>query len=162
MKIAVLSDIHDNKENLEKALKLVKQNKCEAIIFCGDYAAPPSFKALAEAGLPVYAVFGNVDGAHYEIMRMIQENKYQVKQEKDLLEVELDSKKVAACHRSEFAEGLAATGKYDFVFHGHEHERREKKIGKTLSVCPGSIKEDPSFYLFDTKTNMGQFVKVLV
>lgn len=141
---------------------MIKENHCQAIVFCGDYASPPTFNTLAEIGLPIYAIFGNVDGAHYEIMRSIQENKYQVKQEKDLHELELDGKKIAVCHRPEFAEGLAATGKYDLVFHGHTHERREEKIGKSLLICPGSIKDDPSFYIFDTQLNTGRFVEVLL
>lgn len=160
MKIAVLSDIHDSTENLKQALQIVKKENCDTIIFCGDYASPPTFKILAGAGLPVYAIFGNVDGAHYEIMQAIQENKFPVKQEKDLQEIELDGKKIAVCHRPEFAEGLAATGKYNFVFHGHTHEKRKVKIGKTLLVCPGSVKDDPSFYTFDTKTNSGKFIEI--
>lgn len=40
MKIAVLSDIHDNIWNLEKVLKQVKKKGCKAIIFCGDFVSP--------------------------------------------------------------------------------------------------------------------------
>lgn len=160
MKIAILSDIHDNSKNVNQVLQIIKREKCSVIIFCGDYCSPPTFRKLAGTGLPMYAVFGNVDGAHYEIMRAIQENKYQVHQEKDLLEIELGGKKIAACHKPEFAQGLAATGKYDIVFHGHTHERRKEKIGKTLLVCPGSVKDDPSFYTFDTKTNFGKFIEI--
>lgn len=139
MKIAVLSDIHDSLQNLSKALQIIKQENCEAIIFCGDYCSPTTFKTLAEFGLPVYAIFGNVDGAKYEIMKAIMENDYKVEQKNDLLEVELDSKKIAACHKPEFAEGLAATGKYDVVFYGHTHMSEQKKIDKTLLANPGEI-----------------------
>jgi hypothetical protein len=163
MKVAVLSDIHDHLPNLNQSLQLVKDNHCEAIIFCGDYCSPTTFKALAGFGLPLYAIFGNVDGAKYEIMKAIMENKYQVEQKNDLLEVELDGKKIAACHKPEFAEGLAAIGKYDVVFYGHTHERRQKMVGKAILINPGEIMgniEIPSFAIYDTEENKINFVEV--
>lgn len=163
MKIAVLSDIHDNIWGLEKVLKRVRKEKCEVIIFCGDYCSPSTFKMLAEFGLPLSAVFGNVDGAHYEIMRAIQENKYQVKQEKDFLKVECDGRKIALCHKPEFAEGLASSGKYDVVFYGHTHEVRQKKVGKTLLANPGEVHGSfgkCTFGIYDTITGKFKIMEV--
>lgn len=54
MNIAVLSDIHDNIWNLKKVLKQVKKEKCEAILFCGDYCAPSVVKLIIELKLPAY------------------------------------------------------------------------------------------------------------
>lgn len=162
MKIAILSDIHDNLENLNKALKLIKKYGCEAMIFCGDYCSPTTFKTLANTQLPLYAIFGNVDGAKYEIMRAIMEDKYKVEQKDDFLEVELDGKKMAVCHKPEFAEGLAATGKHDVVFYGHTHQSKKEVRGTTLLANPGEIhgsKGNPSFAVYDTKNNEVEFHK---
>lgn len=163
MKIAVISDIHDNILNLNKALAVIKDNNCKVIIFCGDYCSPTTFKRLVEFGIPVHAIFGNVDGAKYEMMKAIIENKYKIEHKNDLLEIELDGRKIAACHKPEFAEGLAATGKYDVVFHGHTHIARSEMIGKTLLVNPGEIYGGlgkASFAIYDTAINNITFREV--
>ena len=64
MKIAVLSDIHDNIWNLEKVLKQLKKLKPKAIIFCGDMCAPFTAALLGKASVPIYACLGNVDEDH--------------------------------------------------------------------------------------------------
>jgi len=157
MKIAVLSDIHDNIWNLEKVLNSLKKEKIDSIIFCGDFCAPPVFRKLADFGLPLYAVFGNVDGAQKEITTLAFKGYKNVTLEKDLLKIELVGRKIAVCHIDEFAEGLAKTGKYDAVFHGHTHLSKIEKIGKTLLANPGEIHSGISgkctFGIYDTDKN---------
>ena len=155
MKIAILSDIHDNIWNLKKVLKRIKKEKCKAILFCGDYCAPSVVKLIIELKLPTYAVFGNVDGAHYEITKLAESISY-YHQFKGMAEVELDRKKIALCHYPQLAEGLAHTGKYDAVFHGHTHKARQEKIGKALIANPGEVmgmKGKCTFGVYVTKTN---------
>ncbi len=157
MKIAVLSDIHDNVWNLDKVLDKLKKEKVEAIIFCGDFCAPFTFKRLANREIPIYAVFGNVDGAQKEITQLALKNYKNVILEKDLLEIELNGRKIAICHNNKFAEGLAKTGKYDAVFHGHTHISKIEKIGKTLLANPGEIHGvitgKCTFGIYDTDKN---------
>lgn len=153
MKIAILSDVHDNIWNLEKASKQTKEMGCEAIIFCGDFGGPPTAEKLVESNLPLYAVFGNIDGAVQEITSMTNERFILFKV---FGEFELGNRKIGLCHYPELAEGLASTGKYDAVFHGHTHTSRVEKIGKTFLVNPGEIagfKNEPSFGVYDTETN---------
>lgn len=155
MKIAVLSDIHDNIWNLKKVLRRIKKEKCEAILFCGDYCAPMVVKLIIELKLPTYAVFGNVDGAHYEITKLAENLSYYY-QFKEMAEVELGGKKIALCHYPKIARALATTGEYDIVFHGHTHEAKQEKIGKTLIANPGEVmglKGKCLFAIYETKTN---------
>jgi len=61
MKIAIISDSHDNIPNIEKFLTWAKDNQVEMIIHCGDIAAPAMIKELfGPAGIPFHCVFGNV------------------------------------------------------------------------------------------------------
>lgn len=162
MRITVLSDIHDNIWNLKKVLKRVKKEKCEAILFCGDYCAPSVVKLIIELKLPTYAVFGNVDGAHYEITKLVENLPY-YHQFKEMAEVELDGKKIALCHYPKLARGLAATGEYDAVFHGHTHEAAQGKIGKTLIANPGEImgmKGKCTFGIYDTASGKFEIIEV--
>lgn len=142
MKIAVLSDIHDNIWNLEKILKWVKKEKCKAIIFCGDFCAPGTFKELAKTNIPLHAIFGNVDAAFQLVALALTEFKhvklYGYKGE-HFGEVELGKKKIAFCHEPKFAAGLACLGEYNAVFYGHTHRTKVERIGKTLLANPGEV-----------------------
>ena len=61
MKIAVISDIHDNIGNLKKTLALIKKAGCERIIFCGDMCTLFSAEELDKAGIKTYIVLGNAE-----------------------------------------------------------------------------------------------------
>ena len=66
MRVAVLSDIHDNIWNLEKVLKSVAG--AEALVFCGDFCAPFTLAQIAEGfGEVVHVVWGDSDPGNYEI-----------------------------------------------------------------------------------------------
>lgn len=62
MKIAIMSDSHDNIVNLTKALKFINKEKIKTLIHCGDLCAPsiltevlaPNFKGK------IHLVHGNV------------------------------------------------------------------------------------------------------
>lgn len=162
MKVAVLSDSHDNTQNLRQALKRARDSGCEAIIFLGDFCAPPAFRIVAEEKLPTYFVFGNVDGEQSIISREAAVMQH-VTFDRDFLEFELSGKRIAICHRPEFAEGLAATGKYDVVFHGHTHTPRNEMIGKTLLANPGEILgsvSGASFGIYDTASGCFEVVRL--
>jgi len=61
MKIAILSDIHDNIWKLEEVLEGL--GEAQELIFCGDFCAPFSLGMLAEGFRgPIHVVFGNNDG----------------------------------------------------------------------------------------------------
>ncbi len=152
--VAVLTDIHDNYANLKKVLEKIKK-EVEALIFLGDFCSPPAFRMLAETKLPLYFIFGNVDGEQYQITKEASKLNH-VEFDRDFLEFELEGRKIAICHKPQFAEGLAATGKYDAVFHGHTHKPRKDKINKTLLANPGEIlgsMSGLSYGIYDTKTN---------
>ena len=69
MKIAIISDTHDNIENTEKAIEIFKQKKVSSIIHCGDFCAPFMMIILDRAEIPIDCVFGNID----EILRLVKE-----------------------------------------------------------------------------------------
>lgn len=75
MKVVVISDIHDNIWNLEKALKIIKKRGIDTGIFCGDYCASTSFKMATERFKVAYCVWGNVDGEKVGITKALYEAK---------------------------------------------------------------------------------------
>lgn len=155
MKAMVMSDIHDNMQNLKAALSEADKQGISAIIFLGDFCAPPIFREIAKRNILLYFVFGNVDGEQMQIAKEAAKMQH-VAFERDLLEITLENRKIAICHKPEFAEGLAATGKYDAVFYGHTHEARVEKVGKTLLANPGEVhgsRGRPSLGIYNTEDN---------
>lgn len=164
MRIAVLSDIHDNIWNLEKVLNRVKKEKCEAIIFCGDFVSPFVVTQLVDSGLPIWAVFGNNEGDRYSIADIEYKNLEQLHlYDRGLFEFELEGKKFAAYHYELIARHAARTEEYNAVFYGHTHQAKVEKIRKTILANPGEVMGKDgkcTFGIYDTKGNKFKIVEV--
>ena len=65
MRIAILSDIHDNLWNLAAAISSVQA--ADALICCGDLCSPFVIDELAKFPKEVHIVFGNNDADLYRI-----------------------------------------------------------------------------------------------
>ncbi len=159
MQIAVLSDIHDNIWNLEKALAQLAD--ADMLLFLGDFCAPFSLKQIADAFRgPIHCVPGNNDGDMFLLMT-VAAAAGNVTFHNPVGVVEADGRTIAIAHYPEIAEGLAATGKYDAVFSGHTHVFMQQQVGDTLWVNPGEVMGrfgEPGFGLYDTRT--GAFRRV--
>jgi len=155
MLIAVLSDIHDNIWNLEKVLPQLE--KAEALLFCGDFCAPFTLKMMAEGfSGPVHCVFGNNDGDVFLLCHIARQAN-NVTLYPQMGELELGDRKIAFIHYPHIASGLAASGKYDAVFSGHNHTVQAQTVGATLWANPGEVMGrfgTPSFGLYDTAKNV--------
>jgi len=156
MKIAIISDSHDNIPNLKKAIDFIKKEKIKTILHCGDVCAPATLKEVfSNFKGKVYIVFGNVDGDHFNMTKLSFEKLSDVKILGEIGELTLGGKKIAFTHYPKFAKGLAATGNYDIVFYGHSHKPWEEKINNTKLVNPGNLAGifyKPTFAIYNTKT----------
>ena len=139
MKIAVLSDIHDNVWNLADALEKVKAAGAEALIFCGDFCAPFTLADIGKgfAG-PVHCVLGNNDGDP----RLLLQNALaagNVTLYGQYVELELGGRRIAVNHYPEIARRLAESGRFDLVCYGHNHRAKIEQVGDTVLANPGEI-----------------------
>ena len=158
MKIGIMSDSHDNVVNYNKAIEQLKEKKIEALIHCGDLSAPIILKRLVQLDFPVYLVPGNTNDT-YTSTKMSMEST-NVKFYNPFGDIELGGLKIAFIHFPELAEALAHTGKYDFVFYGHTHEKKDETIGNTRLINPGEIlgfKGTPTYAVLDTETKKVEF-----
>lgn len=158
MKIAIISDTHDNVTNIQKAILWMKKNKISQIIHCGDICAPSVLKEIANLfGKKIHVVFGNVDGDQFTIGKEIGDGTLKnVILRGDLGEIKIGNKNIAFTHKPYFARALAGTGKYDLVFYGHTHKPFEEKVGNCELVNPGTLAGifyKATFAVYDTKTN---------
>lgn len=155
MKIAVMSDSHDNIWNLEKALSIISRSSVDMMIHCGDFVAPFMLKELEKSGLPVYGVLGNNDGSQYLLTKTALTLVKNITLFDLIGHIHLPEYPICFTHQREVAEGLAYTGRYRLVCFGHSHEYHLETIGNTLLLNPGEImgkNGDPSFCIVDTET----------
>lgn len=162
MKLAIISDSHDNIPNIEKFLGWSLENKVETIIHCGDIAAPGMIKELfGPAGFNFHCVFGNV--ADRELTPQICEqfsNCHCYGDEGSLTipaEVGSQSTTIAFCHFPEEAKKLAETKKYSLIFYGHTHKPWMETLPNGCQLINpgtlGGIFQKATFAVFDTETN---------
>lgn len=130
MKIALVSDSHDNLDKIKKFVKDVKERQVDLIIHLGDIISPFSAREFLKAEKKIISVFGNNDG--------------EIKGLSDLLdikpfprELEIDGKKIVLYHDPLFDENK--TEPWDFLFYGHTHKKYYIKKGKTTIINPGEL-----------------------
>lgn len=157
MKIAIISDTHDNLANIKKALTVLKKERIKTLLHCGDIASSTTLKEIMNgfSGM-VYIIFGNMDQDQFRITKLKDKYSTRLKIYGKLGELRIGGKKIAFNHFPEFAKGLALTKKYDLVFYGHTHKPWEEKIGKTRLINPGNlagILYRPTFAVYDTKSD---------
>ncbi|MBI2268016.1 MAG: YfcE family phosphodiesterase [Candidatus Blackburnbacteria bacterium] len=160
MRVLVISDTHDNVFALKHVLGFARAQNMEAIIHCGDWASAHVVRIVLEADIPLYGVMGNADEARAgEIWPLLE----RANAKQDVLEFELDGRRVAMAHKSYDLTEQIKSGEFDVIFYGHFHMRAVvKKYGETLIVNPGALGKTtkPSFAVYDTKTNSATIIEV--
>jgi putative phosphoesterase len=162
MLIGVFSDVHDNLNNLRKALAIFKERGVAALIFCGDFCSPiPSRVMGSEFEGDIHVVFGNGDGDRFHISDVANTQFANLKLHGEYAELELDGARIAVTHYPFYAKALARTGDYQAVFSGHTHVQDDKRFGDCLWLNPGEIlgwKGNPTCAIYDTSTNSAEIV----
>ncbi|MDA0711377.1 MAG: metallophosphoesterase [bacterium] len=131
--VGLITDSHDNKPAIEKAMAQFTQRDVGLILHGGDYIAPFNAKWMAGIRVPFVGVFGNNDGekfglrAQFESLGPIHRPPY----------VHLwEGKRILMLHEPDEVAALANSGCYDIIFYGHTHKIDIQK-GKTLVINPG-------------------------
>jgi uncharacterized protein len=137
MRIAILSDIHDNVWKLAAALD--RAAGADAMICCGDLCSPFIIHQLGRgfAG-PIHVVFGNNDGDLFRITANARRYP-QIQIHGELFQGEFEGHRVAANHYDGIGRTLAASSRFDVVCYGHNHVFEIARIGATLGINPGPI-----------------------
>ncbi len=138
MRIAVISDSHDNIWKLEAAMPHLRA--AQAVIHCGDICSPFMIRKLGEglAGVAVHVVWGNNDGDKL-LMAKVAGNFSHIELHGEIAVLDLGGLAVAVNHYPEVARGLAMSGKYGMVCYGHDHRAHDERVGKCLLLNPGEL-----------------------
>ena len=143
MKIAIVSDTHDNMQNFNKVIDFLNVQKIEVMLHCGDVCNQQTVdEAVKRFKGEIHFARGNGD---YDLLNI-----------PEFQEVEFGAKRVALVHYPDKAREIAESGNYDLVFYGHTHKPWEERIGRCRLVNPGELagqRFKPCFALYDTETD---------
>jgi putative phosphoesterase len=163
VKIAILSDAHDNIWKLAELLEDVGRSGAGTLIFCGDLCAPFTLKQIGEGfDGPVHVVQGNNDGDML-LLSKIANGLDNVTLYGPFAYLELEKHKVAVNHYPQIAQDQARSGQYDIVCHGHDHIANIQRIGSTLLINPGEVMGrfgKSTYALYDTNSGEAELRKV--
>lgn len=153
MKLAIISDLHDNLVYLDIFLK---HDKSDILLMCGDIANLETLTIISKSSYKkIYFVFGNADTFYPE---EIPENIINLGEAGI---IELDSRKIGLCHEPFKIPKLLEEKPY-IIFHGHTHIPWIKQEGKTIIVNPGTLggwRNPSTFAVWDTSLGAPELVR---
>jgi putative phosphoesterase len=176
MKIGIISDTHDDLENVHKAIVLFNDEDTNYVIHAGDYVFPGVVREFQNLGAKFIGVLGNNDGERSLLLKSFLDIEGELRGE--LGEIDLDRLKFGIYHGTskEIKEMLVNSGRYDILVCGHTHIREStlalngtgKNNKKTLVLNPGTAHkkvasksgafEESGVIIFDTQTKEYRFV----
>lgn len=138
MKLAVLSDSHDNLWKLDAALPQLIT--AEAVIHCGDLVAPFMLLRLAKAlgDIPLHLVWGNNDGDKHNLTRIAAQFP-SITLHGEWAAFELEGVAIGVSHYPIIAHSLARSGDFQLVCYGHDHQFHQQRLGECLLLNPGEV-----------------------
>ncbi len=163
MKIGVLSDTHDNLDNLLTVLEILRQRDIETVIHCGDLT---DFSLISHfSGFRLIYLTGNMDAASGTIKKRVE----QMREDNFaglVFQGKLDGIMVAATHSH--LEGkvmeLVQEKRFSWIFHGHTHEKRDETVQGTRIVNPGAlgglVRGPRSFCIVDLTAGEVDFIEL--
>jgi len=161
MLIGVISDTHDNRDNILKTIEILNERNVDILIHCGDYVAPFVRKWFDKLNDSIkenfYGVFGNNDGDHPFLKKNLGQICEFVENGNELI-LEKDGKRIYASHmpKPETIEALAKSGQFDIILSGHTHAMVKKKYDNgVLVINPGEVcgylTDRATFAIIDTE-----------
>ncbi len=168
MKIAVMSDSHDHKTNILRAVKVINGRKIDALIHCGDYVSPFVKKWFEKLDDSIkknfYGVFGNNDGERLFL-------KKNLKGVCNIIGMEINKvifgKKIFAAHMPSLktVKALVKSNEYDIILFGHTHNIFKKKYENgVLALNPGELcgylTGRSTFAIIDTETMEAEIIEL--
>jgi putative phosphoesterase len=134
--IGIMSDSHDNLDAIEGAMRLFREKGVSLIIHAGDFVAPFVFKKFKDFDGKLVGVFGNNDGERFGLSKKFSQLGCTLS---DLSEFEHEGLRFCVYHGTVAAivDALVASGRYDVVVRGHNHQAEVQKKDGVLLINPG-------------------------
>ena len=136
MLLGILSDSHGRADTTRLAVTLLHDRGAELLLHLGDIGGEQVIDELV--GHPAHIVFGNCDwndrelGRYAEIVGIINDH--------PIGRIVIDGRTVAFTH-GHLLEPMqqAVQDGVDYLLHGHTHELRDERVGRTRVINPGAL-----------------------
>lgn len=154
MKIALLSDSHNNWNALKDAVNSEAADGCDVALFAGDLTRPKGVGVLAEFPGPVHMIVGNMD-SQIDAIWANADGTDNIIYHGDVCDIERSGVRIFMQHHPEPAEKKAQSDTYDLCVHGHLHEFRYETYVDTHLINPGALtrrSRQPEWAVFDADT----------
>jgi hypothetical protein len=131
--VGIISDTHDNRKAIARAVALFNRRGVGKVFHAGDIVSPFTALDFSKLACGMIAVFGNNDGERIGLQKTfgplgaIGAGPHQC---------EYGGKRFVLMHEPSCIEALTAGGTVDVIIYGHTHEI-EVKNGRTLIINPG-------------------------
>jgi putative phosphoesterase len=153
MKIAIISDTHDNIYTLRQALSFINKEKIDVIIHCGDVTRVDTLKEIIDNFKKrVYLVSASPDDEYLKTVKVVDKHVHICGKVGGFT---VDNVKIGFTHLPKDAHKLAKNNQFDIIFYGHTHKPWEEMVNKCKLVNPGNLAGifyKATFAIFDTKT----------
>ena len=134
MKIGIISDTHDDVENVQSAIEIFNTEKVTHVIHAGDYIFPGIVLEFKKLDAKLIGVLGNNDGERVHLLKNFLSIGGELKGE--LGEVVLDGVLFGIYHGTDeqIKKKLVDSGKYDVVITGHTHRIEMPSVYNTINT----------------------------
>jgi putative phosphoesterase len=165
MLIGIISDSHDNITLIKKTVEILNKKNVKLVLHAGDYVSPFTSRYFKQLKPSLIGVLGNCDGATELLKKRYSEIGAEIRG--IFAEVTpVKGLKIALFHGHEehLLYSLINSGGYDVVIHGHTHQAKVSKIGKTIVINPGELcgylSNSATIALLDTDTCKTRVVEI--
>ncbi len=161
MKIALISDIPDNKDAMIRALTLARDKNCPRLFFLGDLGEPVLLLSMRVRWHGIIDfVLGNNDWPAQEYSD-IASKLDDVNYHGDCAQLNCEGRALAFTHMPSRALKLATSGQFDAVFFGHTHCAEQTEHAGIILANPGELQGRSarlSFGIYDTEAHSVQII----
>jgi putative phosphoesterase len=167
--IAVISDSHDHRDNILKAVSIINEKNVEALIHCGDFVAPFVKKWFDKLNDSIknqfFGVFGNNDGERLYLKQILGQICVFSQNSIEHI-IELGGKRIYISHmpKEETIDALSNSGMFDIIVSGHTHTMVNRKHKEVLIINPGELcgylTDKPTFAIIDTETMEAEIIEL--
>jgi len=131
--IGIISDTHDNRKNIQKAVKILNQKEVELVIHGGDFIAPFTVLDFKHLTCPMEMVYGNNDGEKIGLDNAFEKLGTLLPGPRMF---PFNGKRFLLIHEHGSLDALKTSQSVDVIVYGHTHEVDIQK-GRPLVINPG-------------------------
>ncbi len=159
MRIAIISDTHNQTNSVRAALREMAKRGVERVLHCGDIQNAETVRLFPAH---THFVFGNCDADRTGIATAVQAIGGTLHGAWG--EMEIAGQAIAFTHGDDgvLLRDLEHTDAFDFLFHGHTHIAKEHRSGITRVINPGALQRVArrTFLILDLPSGETETVEV--